>query len=157
MTALVEASIEQEVEQKLERAQAEIADRTVALEVANQRYEAALMIAQLLGPLVEKDGLAIVVADVVDCWRSLPSTTRKAYEERLYETELQAFAGDYTIVVDHSWRSPDREDALKDGAVEVMRRLSWQIRIAQIRQRQVLGEPLDIAWLDQFPLPADAD
>ena len=152
MTATVETSTEQE----LERARAELIDGAVALQVANQRCEAALMIAQLLGPLVENDGLAIVVADVVDCWRSLPPETRKAYEERPYETQLQAFASDYTVAVDHSWYSSDREDALNDGAVEVMRRLSWQIRIAQIRQRQVLDEPLNIAWLDQFPLPVDA-
>lgn len=157
MTAVVRESPaeleEASMKSQLEAAHAALSERVVDLEIALQRAEVALTVAQLLGRLVENDGLTYVTVDVVDCWRSLDPDIRARYVERPHETGLQLFAGDYTTVVDRSWHSRCRGDELKDHVIEKLCLLSWQIHIARIRQRQILGEPVDHAWLTQFPVP----
>ncbi|MFF5226956.1 hypothetical protein [Dactylosporangium sp. NPDC000521] len=70
------------IESQLEVARADLAELAVNLEIAHQRAEVAITVAQLLGRLVENDGLAYIVVDIVDCWRSLDPEVRDSYPER---------------------------------------------------------------------------
>ncbi len=77
---------EASIKSQLEAAHAQLAERTVDLEIALQRAEVAITVAQLLGRLVENDGLAYITVDVVDCWRNRDPAVRRKYADHAQET-----------------------------------------------------------------------
>lgn len=142
-------------ELELAAALAELAAHRIALEAAELRAEAACMVTQLLGGVVESDELTVVASDVVECWLRLAPAVRSAYVGHRGETAVQMFAADYTVAVDRSWRSSVEDDDLPSDVVDRLCVLSWRAHVACVRRRQILGAPPAPAWLACFPLPDD--
>jgi hypothetical protein len=119
---------------------------------SQDRTTAAIAVAQLIGRLVDDhESIAVIATDVADCWRDLAPAVRDAYRPDAGSPPLAQFAGDYCDLVDGSWWALGATPPnLTEAEALLMCRLSWQIRVAQVAQRQTLGlapEPERLALL----------
>src|SRR5262249_12168667 len=100
---------------------------------------------------------SIVVADIVDCWLRLEPTVHKQYEDtsNVAASAVGNFAADYANEAPDAWQSHETSKRAEMFHIESEQvgRLQWNIHIAQVQQRTILGEPPSQDWLKRFPLP----
>jgi hypothetical protein len=144
--------------EELERLRLDVDRLTAELEAANLRTAVALEVVPLIDNLVEDlTGRSIVVADIVDCWLRLEPTVHKQYGDtsNVAASAVGNFAADYANEATDAWQSHEtlKRAEMFHPEAEQMGRLQWNIHIAQVQQRTILGESPSQEWLKRFPLP----
>ena len=97
------------------------------------------------------DDRATIVSDIVACWQRLPPAVRDTYRSCPTGSAPGRFGGDYIETIEHDALADVDVESISREQAEDLTLQGWRARLAEIRRRDILGQPPSEAWLGQFP------